>query len=157
MKMVSRSRFLVVLAAALAGCGGSADSPPAAQTPAAQTGVVVTLSPVAVSLDACETIRFSALVTGTASQGVRWSVEEGPSGGTIDAVGAYTAPLSAGTYHVIATSLADGTKSVVGGVTVGPEKVLSVEVTPGSGSVITNGTLAFSATVTTSCGSFAAQ
>ena len=42
-------------------------------------------------------------------------------------------------------------------VTIGPEKILSVSVSPGSGTVSTSGTLAFSATVTTTCGTFAAQ
>jgi hypothetical protein len=146
------SRILVVLFAALSGCGGGTDS-----LEAAPTGVVVALSPGATNLDACQTVRFSAAVTGTASPGVLWSIVEGPSGGTIDSGGVYTAPSSAGTYHVVATSSADGTKSVVGSVAVGPEKVLSVAVTPGSASVALSGTLAFSALVTTSCGTYAAQ
>jgi hypothetical protein len=71
--------------------------------------------------------------------------------------GIYTAPQTAGTYHVVATSVADPTKTVQGTITVGAEKVVSVAVSPGSGTVTSNGTLAFAATVTTSCGTFAAQ
>ena len=71
--------------------------------------------------------------------------------------GIYTAPQAAGTYHVVATSVADPTKMVQGTITVGPEKVLSVGVAPGSGTVQANGTLAFAASVTTTCGTFAAQ
>jgi len=42
-------------------------------------------------------------------------------------------------------------------VTVGAEKIVSVAVAPGSGTVNANGTMAFAATVTTTCGTFAAQ
>ena len=33
---------------------------------------------------------------------VKWSVQEGAAGGTVDAMGHYTAPANAGTYHVVA-------------------------------------------------------
>ncbi len=39
-----------------------------------------------------------------------WTVQEGPSGGTISSNGVYTAPSVPGTYHVVATSRADPTK-----------------------------------------------
>jgi hypothetical protein len=71
--------------------------------------------------------------------------------------GIYTAPQAAGTYHVVARSVADTTKTVQGTITVGPEKVVSVGVAPGTGTVTANGTLAFAASVTTTCGVFAAQ
>jgi chitinase len=48
-----------------------------------------------------------------------WSVQEA-SGGTIDPTGLYTAPAAAGTYHVVATSVADSTKSGISVVTVTP-------------------------------------
>jgi hypothetical protein len=118
---------------------------------------VVTLSPESANLDACQPASFGALVTGSANSGVSWSVQEGDAGGTISAEGVYTAPSAPGTYHVIATTSADATRSVAGTVTVGPEKVLSVAITPGNGTALANGTLAFSAMVTTSCGTFAAQ
>jgi hypothetical protein len=57
----------------------------------------------------------------------------------------------------MAVSQADPTKIAQATVMVGPEKVLSVAVVPGSGSIQPNGTVAFAATVTTSCGTFAAQ
>jgi parallel beta-helix repeat protein len=46
-----------------------------------------------------------------------WAVQE-PGGGTIDANGVYTAPAGQGTYHVVATSTADPTKSDQATVTV---------------------------------------
>ena len=77
-------------------------------------------------------------------------------GGTV-LNGAYISPSTAGTYHVMAVSQADGTKTAQATITVGPEKVLSVAVTPGSGTVLANGQLTFAANVTTTCGTFAAQ
>jgi hypothetical protein len=120
-------------------------------------GVAVSVTPSSATLDACGATTFSATVTGSTNQNVTWSVKEGAAGGTITSAGAYGASSAAGTYHVVATSQADGTRTGEAAVTVGPEKVLAVSVLPGSGTVSTNGTLAFSATVTTSCGTFAAQ
>jgi hypothetical protein len=57
-------------------------------------------------------------------QGVRWSIAEGQSGGTIDG-GVYTAPRSAGMFHVVAAI--DGQPSLSAVVTVPP---LSISVVP---------------------------
>src|SRR5262249_13194886 len=65
--------------------------------------------------------RFRSSVTGTQcgqSTPVTWSVKEGASGGTVDAAGNYTAPASGGTVHVVATSVADPTKTATATVTV---------------------------------------
>ena len=118
---------------------------------------VVALSPSSSSADACQTVAFSATVSGAGNQGITWSVREGPSGGTITSAGLYTAPSAAGTYHVVAASQADPTRTSEGTVTVAAERVLAVAVTPGTGSVVPGGALAFSAMVTTTCGTFAAQ
>ena len=119
------SVFILLVVASLAGCGGGTAPPEAAQT-----GIVISLNPGAANLDACQAASFGALVTGASNAGVVWSVQEGAAGGTITAGGAYTAPSTAGTYHVIAASSADATRSATGAVTVGPEKVLSVAITP---------------------------
>ena len=42
---------------------------------------------------------------------VTWSVQEGAAGGSVDASGRYTAPGTPGTFHVVATSVADASKS----------------------------------------------
>ena len=145
----------------MAACGGVDPAAPPSQggasTGPASTGVVVTLYPPSASVDACQTADFGASVTGTTSQDIVWTVKEGASGGTVTTAGVYTAPSAPGTYHVVAASAADSTKAVEGAVTVGPEKVLSVAIAPGNGTALTNGTLAFSALVTTSCGTFSAQ
>jgi hypothetical protein len=117
--------------------------------------VAIAISPTTASLDACKGQVFTATVTNSSNTNATWSVLE--SGGGTVVNGIYTAPQTAGTYHVVATSVADPTKTVQGTITVGAEKVVSVAVNPGSGTVTANGTVAFAATVTTSCGTFAAQ
>ncbi len=57
------------------------------------------------------TDQFTATVTGSSNTAVTWSIQEGATGGSISAAGLYTAPSTAGTYHVVATSQADTTKS----------------------------------------------
>ena len=117
--------------------------------------VAVSVAPAAVSLDACGTSTFTARASGTTGGSATWSVREGAAGGSITPSGAYTAPSTPGTYHVVATWTGGGTGEAA--VTVGSEKVLGVAVTPASRTVAPSGALAFSATVTTSCGTFAAQ
>jgi hypothetical protein len=97
-------------AAACGGGGGSAPAPP----PAA---VSVTLTPSGASLWTGGTQTFTATVSGTANPAVTWSVLEA-TGGTISASGLYTAPATAGTFHVKATSVADTGKSAQAPVTV---------------------------------------
>jgi hypothetical protein len=53
----------------------------------------------------------------TAAAAVTWSVQEA-GGGTIGADGRYTAPATAGLYHVVAVSVADPSRSASGAVTV---------------------------------------
>jgi hypothetical protein len=49
---------------------------------------------------------------------VTWAVSEGAAGGTIDTSGEYTAPSFSGTFHVVATSVADPRRSATATVTV---------------------------------------
>jgi len=84
--------------------------------------VAVSLSPTTASVAAGATRQFTATVTGTSNLAVNWSVQEA-GGGTVSASGLYTAPATAGTYHVKATSAADGTKVATATVTVTPPVV----------------------------------
>jgi uncharacterized protein YjdB len=115
--------------------------------------VAISLTPTMTAVDACDTLTFAATVTGSSNTAVAWSVSEGSAGGTVSSSGVYTAPATGGTYHVVATSNADPTKSQTATVTV-TERIVSVEVTPGSTTVTAGGTVQFTATVTTTCGSF---
>ncbi len=121
---------------------------------AAQT-VAVTIAPATAALDACGGQPFKASVTGVVDTRLTWTVSEA-GGGTVTS-GAYAAPQTPGTYHVVAASVANPTRVALATVTVGPEKVLSLTVSPGSGLVNPSGTLPLSATMTTSCGTFPAQ
>ena len=76
----------------------------------------VTISPVSVSVPESGTQTFTAPVSG--GGGVIWSVQEGTSGGTITSTGIYTAPNTAGTFHVVATGVADLSQSAAAVVTV---------------------------------------
>jgi len=62
---------------------------------------------------------FSAVVTATGDSNVTWSIQEGALGGTITSAGVYTAPATSGTFHIVATSVANPSQSGISVVTVG--------------------------------------
>jgi len=81
----------------------------------------VTIAPQVASTTPNGSLTFVATVTGLSggqSSAVQWNVQEGTTGGTIDGSGHYTAPGSTGTFHVVATSVADSSKSATATVTV---------------------------------------
>jgi hypothetical protein len=87
-------------------CGGGhgPTQPPTPQM------VSVAISPPGASVWTGGTQAFQATVSGSSNQAVTWSVIES-TGGAINAVGLYSAPALAGTFHVRAISAADITKS----------------------------------------------
>lgn len=99
---------IVGACALLIACGGSPK----------KSGPAVSVSPTAVSLVAGATQAFTAGVVGLSDSAVTWSVQEGAAGGAITTAGLYTAPPTAGTYHVVATSVTDASKSGVAAVSV---------------------------------------
>lgn len=115
--------------------------------------VTVSVSPSPAATNTCLSVTFSATVANTTNRSVTWSVQEGAAGGTITSGGVYTAPATAGTYHVVATSVADPTKTAVSTVTA-TDRIVSIAVAPSSTSLAPGGTAQFTATVTTTCGSF---
>jgi hypothetical protein len=117
--------------------------------------VTVAVSPATSQLDACRSLTLAATLTGTNNVAATWSVAEGAAGGSITPGGVYTAPSVAGTYHAVATSQADPSKSASASIVV-VERVLAVAVAPGTVSVQPGGSAVFTATVTTTCGSFTA-
>ena len=110
--------------------------------------VAVSVAPRTASLSPGGTVTFVATVTGSTNIGATWSVQEGAAGGTVTAAGVYTAPPVAGTYHVVATSNADSTKSDVAVVTVTSAPLVAVSVAPRTASLSPGGTVTFVATVT---------
>ncbi len=104
------SVFLMLLAACGGGGGGGGDDGGGAS-------VSVTLSPASATVSVGATQNFTASVTGSTNTAVNYSVQEA-DGGSINSSGVYTAPATAGSYHVIATSVADNSKSDSSTVTV---------------------------------------
>jgi len=84
--------------------------------------VTVIVSPSSASVTVGAQRQFSASVGGATTSAVTWSVQE-TGGGQVSATGLYTAPATPGTYHVKATSQADGTTSGSATVTVTPTVV----------------------------------
>jgi hypothetical protein len=125
-------------------------------TVTAPSVVRVSVSPASLTMDACTSQVFTASVSGTSDQRVVWSVTEGAAGGVVTAAGAYTAPPNAGTYRVVAAAVASPAATATATVTVN-DHVLSVTVDPPRNDVPAGGTQQFTATVTTTCGSFAAR
>ncbi|RYY73142.1 MAG: DUF4397 domain-containing protein [Gammaproteobacteria bacterium] len=97
-------RFILGLLMAtlfLASCGGDDDK-----------NVRVSVTPEAATIKVGASQTLTANVTGTSKTTVTWSVDEA-NGGAVTAAGVYTAPATAGTYHVRATSTEDKKKSAV--------------------------------------------
>jgi hypothetical protein len=109
--------------------------------------VSVVISPTSASVNPAGTQTFTATVSGSTNTAVTWSVEE-TGGGSVTQAGLYTAPSTTGSYHVIATSVADATKSAAATVSVVNGPIITVTVNPASPSVTTNANQAFTATVT---------
>ncbi len=126
----------------LTSCGGGGNA--AVNPPPPPPAVAVTISPSAVTLPAGGSQTFTPAVTGTSNTVVMWSVREGAGSGTITSAGVYTAPQALGTYHVIATSQADSSKTATATVTVPPP---SVSISPKTVTMGPGGTLTFTATV----------
>jgi hypothetical protein len=97
--------------------------------------VAVVTAPSQADVEPGTTVQFAAQVTGTSDSSVSWSVDEA-GGGTVGANGLYTAPATEGTYHVRAASaVASGS----------------------SATSVADKTKAAVATVTTTCGTVAAN
>jgi hypothetical protein len=115
----------------------------------------LTITPATLVLDACRGFVFRASAPAGTDARVTWSVQE-VGGGTV-VNGIYTAPPAPGTYHLVASSQVSPSVQAVASVTVNPEKVLSVALTPGSAQVLPGGGATFAAAVTTTCGTYPAN
>lgn len=98
---------------------------------AAAPVISITLEPLAASVRAGGTLRFSAVVTNAPDAGVLWSISE-PGGGTVDASGIYTAPFAEGIYHLVARSRADPTRAAQATISVSASEKVTVGITPAS-------------------------
>jgi hypothetical protein len=115
-------RSVAVLALAVgSACGGTITSPSAT--------IVIVVTPSAAQVVPGGSVDFAAAVSGSADIRVAWSVQEA-NGGTVDASGHYTAPASPGTFHVVATSVADPTRIATAAVVVSSSGGGSTDIVP---------------------------
>jgi Galactose oxidase, central domain len=82
--------------------------------------IAVDIIPAAASLTVGDELDLLADVQGALNPAVSFSVVEG-DGGSVDANGTYEAPPVPGTFHVLATSVTDPSKSATATITVFPE------------------------------------
>jgi Immunoglobulin I-set domain len=121
----------------------------------AATAVLLSISPTSASVPAASTDSFTATVTGTSITAVSWSLNgagcSGSSCGTVASsslAAVYTAPRvapSPASVNVVATSMADPSKTASATVTI--MSVVVVTVTPASTSLVTGTTQPFNASV----------
>lgn len=107
--------------------------------------VTLTLTPAVATVRQGATQNFTATVSGSDPR-VQWSIAEGDAGGSVNGRGLYQAPFSAGVYHLVATSVADGSRSAVAVITV-PAETLSVAVTPALSTLRSDQTVQLTASV----------
>jgi len=120
----------------------------AASSPPTSTSVSITVSPLTKVTTLGNTVQYKATVTGSSNTAVTWSILEGAAGGSIDVNGKYTAPITAGKYHVVAASKADSTKSVTATIDVSAStQWVTVNLTPATKTITVDNTLQFTAAV----------
>ncbi len=124
-------------------CHSGDNNPPPPPVP-----VAISVAPTTSSLVVGGNQSFTATVTGSTNTAATWTVQEGAPGGTVSSGGVYTAPATPGTYHVIATSAADTTKTASATVTVAAAPVVAVTLTPTTASLLTGANQTFVANVT---------
>jgi hypothetical protein len=107
------------------------------------SGVRVDVSPRNAEVVTRGTVGYAAKVVGSSVTQVSWTVQEA-GGGSIDPTGLYSAPGTTGVFHVVATSVADPSKSGAGTVNVVAPPALSVA--PNPASVAVGGTQQFTVT-----------
>ncbi len=129
------SREAVAVTRAFAAIAVTADVP---------EGLTVSINPTTATVKTGASYQFSASVVGSTNTAVTWST----TGGNVSSNGYYTAPATAGTYTVKATSVADTTKSATATVTVTPANGVVVTMNPTTATVQTGTTKQFTASVT---------
>lgn len=139
----STSAVALSIVIALCACGGTQASINGGG-PDAGPDISVTASPKTALVQTGLTATFTATVVNSNDSAVSWTVAEGAAGGTVSSSGVYTAPATAGTYHVVASAHADETKKDGATVTVAAPGVTLV---PTTALVVTGTTKTFAASV----------
>jgi hypothetical protein len=125
----------------------NADNTKFAEATVTVASLSVSVVPAAETVQVGTNQQFVARVTGTSNTNVGWSVDEGSAGGSVGISGLYSAPSSAGTFHVRATSLADGQSAVATVFVTTDAPAVAVTVSPNEEPVQTGAQLQFTATV----------
>jgi hypothetical protein len=102
--------------------------------------VSISSQPASATLQAGQSLQFTAAVVGTSNTAVTWTVSPS-SAGSISSSGLYTAPANAGSnlnVTVTATALADPSKTAVSTITVTPSAAVSITIVP-ENITLTNG------------------
>jgi hypothetical protein len=107
------------------------------------TQVSISVSPGTATIRTGGQQQFTASVLGTSNTSVAWKA----TGGTVTTTGLYTAPSTAGTYTVTATTAADSTKSASATITVSQPAQVSISVSPYTANIQTGGQQQFTASV----------
>jgi hypothetical protein len=97
--------------------------------------VSISISPTSLAMPQKWQQQFSAIVSGSTSTGVAWTVSKGT--GTITQSGLYTAPQAVETDIVTATSQADSTKSASATITVAAPHTVALTWTPSASTGVT--------------------
>lgn len=105
MKSLSGNCLLCLLCVFIATCSVCSSAQSLSRD--AKAAVSIAISPGSASLVTEGSLQLDAAVGGTSDAAVTWSA----TGGAVSSLGLYTAPSTAGTYTVSATSLADPSKS----------------------------------------------
>ncbi len=122
----------------------AADSRIRATAQVSVNNMAINISPTLGDMEPGTNQQFTATVTGTVNHNVTWNIQEGAAGGAITNDGLYTAPTSAGRFHVVAYSAANTRYSMTAAVTVAN---LSVVINPHGVGVPPGGVRGFTASV----------
>ena len=114
---MTMSRFQTVLTVALLLPFSAVPFAPTPRQSVKQDSASVTINPHEATVHVGQTQTFEAVVKGTHSTGIRWTIAE-RDGGRISEDGIYTAPRHLGLYHVVATSEENPTARAFAKVTV---------------------------------------
>lgn len=116
--------------------------------PVQEPGISVSIRPAEATIRVTERFKLTAEVSGTPNSAVDWTIQQGPSGGTIGSDGLYTAPDKSGRYLIVAKSQADPTKMATATVTV--LDGVTVIIDPAEATVAPNAAQSFRAQVLSS-------
>jgi hypothetical protein len=106
--------------------------------------ITISINPQTAQIPTGGTVQFAATVGGSTDTAVAFSA---PDGGSVTAGGLFTAPGAAGTFRVVATALADSSKTATATVQVSVPAQVSISVSPSTFSIQTGAARQLTASV----------